>query len=65
MKLQIPIDVSVIEVFADGRACLTEWAYPARKESLCIGLFARGGNAQLRSMEVWLMTPISPDRKTS
>ena len=64
MKLQIPIDASVIEVFADGRACLTERAYP-RKEGLGIGLFARGGNAQLRSMEVWLMTPISPDRKTS
>jgi hypothetical protein len=37
----------------------------ARKESLGIGLFARGGKAQLRSMEVWPMTPISPDRMTS
>jgi sucrose-6-phosphate hydrolase SacC (GH32 family) len=42
-KLQIFIDTSVIEVFANGRACLTERAYPARKESLRIGLFARGG----------------------
>jgi len=31
LKLQIPIDASVIEVFADGRACLTERAYPARR----------------------------------
>jgi len=46
-------------------ACLTERAYPARKESLGIGLFARGGKAQLRSMEVWPMTPIFPDRMKS
>jgi sucrose-6-phosphate hydrolase SacC (GH32 family) len=59
LKLQILIDASVIEVFANGRACPTERAYPARKESLGIGLFARGGKAQLRSMEVWPMTPIS------
>jgi sucrose-6-phosphate hydrolase SacC (GH32 family) len=64
LKLQIFIDASVIEVFA-GRACLTKRAYPARKESLGIGLSARGGKAQLRSMEVWPMTPISPDRMTS
>jgi hypothetical protein len=48
-----------------GTRCLTERAYPARKESLGIGLFARGGKAQLRSMEVWPMTPISPGRMTS
>jgi len=65
LKPQIFIDASEIEVFAKGRACLTERAYPARKESLGIGLFARGGKTQLRSMEVWPMTPISPDRMTS
>jgi len=65
LKLQIFIDAFVIEAFANSRACLTERAYPARKESLGIGLFARGGKAQLRSMEVWPMTPISPDRMTS
>jgi beta-fructofuranosidase len=65
LKPQIFMDASVIEVFANGRACLTERAYPTRKDSLGIGLFARGGKAQLRSMEVWPMTPISPDRMTS
>ena len=65
LKLHIFIDASVIEVFANGRACLTERTYPTRKESLGIGLFERGGKAQLRSMEVWPMTPISPDRMTS
>ena len=65
LKLQIFIAASVIEVFANGRACLTERTYPTRKENLGIGLFARGGKAQLRSMEVGPMTPISPDRMTS
>jgi hypothetical protein len=42
LKLQIFIDASVIEVFANERACLTARAYPARKESLGIELVARG-----------------------
>jgi beta-fructofuranosidase len=65
LKLQIFIDASVIEVLANWPRLSAREGYPARKESLGIGLLARGGKAQLRSMEVWPMTPISPDRMTS
>ena len=64
-KLQIFIDASVIGVFANWPRLSDREGYPARKESLGIGLFARGGKTQLRSMEVWPMTPISPDCMTS
>lgn len=65
LKLQIFIDASVIGVFANWPRLSDREGHPARKESLGIGLFARGGKTQLRSMEVWPMTPISPDRMTS
>lgn len=54
VRLHIFVDRSVIEVFADnGRVCLAESVYPTRPDSLGIGLFAHGGRARLRSMEVW------------
>jgi beta-fructofuranosidase len=59
------LDGSVMEVYANGRACLTGRAYPTRAESLGLRLFARGGKARLVSMKVWEMRPISPDRLTT
>jgi beta-fructofuranosidase len=65
LRLQVFLDGSVIEVFANGRFCLTERSYPTRLDSLGIGLFAEGGKAKLVSMDVWQMRPISPNRLTS
>jgi len=65
LKLRVFLDGSVIEVFANGRACLTARVYPTRPDSLGVGLVARGGNAQLKSLDVWEMRPISKDCLTS
>ena len=65
LRLHVYLDASVIEVFANGRACITDRVYPADTKSLGIGLFARGGQARLRSIEVWDLEPISSDRLTS
>ena len=65
LKLRVFLDGSVIEMFANGRACLTARAYPARADSIGVGLVARGGTAQLKSLDVWEMRPISLDRLTS
>ena len=65
LRLQVFLDGSVIEVFANGRACLAERVYPMRADSLGVGLLARGGNAKLVSMDVWEMRAISPDRLTT
>jgi len=65
LKLRIYTDASVIEVFANDRACLTARVYPTRADSLGVGLIARGGAAQLRSLDVWKIRPISKDRLTS
>ena len=58
------IDRSILEVFANGRLCLTSRIYPTRSDSAGIGLFAAGGPAVLRSMEVWSMNPIWPTAGT-
>jgi sucrose-6-phosphate hydrolase SacC (GH32 family) len=65
LKLQVFLDASVIEIFANGRAGLTSRIYPSRSDSLGLGTFARGGNARLKALNVWEMRPISPNRLTT
>lgn len=60
LTLRIFIDRSVVEVFANGRACITSRVYPTRGDSLGVGVFARGGRAALKSLDVWHLKSISP-----
>lgn len=63
--LRVYVDASVVETFANGKLSLSDRVYPSNPASLGIGLFARGGTAHLRSMTLWELKPISPDRMTS
>jgi beta-fructofuranosidase len=65
LRLNIFVDCSVIEVFANGRTCLTERAYTNRPENIGVALYARGGSAKLKSMQVYEMKSISKDRMTT
>jgi beta-fructofuranosidase len=65
LKLQVFLDASVIEIFANDRACLTSRIYPSRSDSLGIGVFARGHNARLKALSIWEMRPISANRLTT
>jgi len=65
LRLRIYIDASVIEIFANGRASLSDRVYPGSVASLGIGLFAKGGSAHLRSLTLWNLAPVSDDRLTS
>jgi beta-fructofuranosidase len=65
LRLRVYIDASVIEIFANGRASLTDRVYPAGAASLGVGVFAKGGTARLRSMTLWELSSISDDRLTS
>ena len=65
LRLDIYVDASVIEVFANGRTCVTGRSYTARPDSVGVGVTARGGPAKLKSMTVFEMKPISPDRLTT
>ena len=65
LRLRVFLDGSVLEIFANARACLTGRIYPTRPQSKGIQLFASGGKAKLVSMESWQIQPISKDRLTS
>ena len=60
VELRVFVDRSVVEVFADGRHYLAKRIYPARSDSLDVGVFARGGRATVRSLDVWRMDAIWP-----
>lgn len=55
LTLQVFVDRSVIEVFANGTACLTSRVYPTRPDSLGVALWAAGGRARLASLDAWTM----------
>lgn len=57
LKLRVFLDRSVIEVFANGRQCITQRIYPTRSDSVGVRLFARGGSASVRQLDAWDMAP--------
>jgi beta-fructofuranosidase len=65
LRLEIYVDGSVIEAFANGRVCVTGRSYTSRADSIGVGMTARGGTAKIKSMTVIEMKPISPDRMTA
>ncbi len=65
LRLHIFLDGSVIEIFANERACLTARVYPESPRSQGLGLFANGGKAKVTSLDAWEMRPISPNRLTT
>ena len=58
LHLRIFVDRSIVEVFANGRQCLTIRAYPEREESSGVSVFARGGAAKIISFDAWQMRSI-------
>jgi sucrose-6-phosphate hydrolase SacC (GH32 family) len=58
LRLRVFLDRSVLEVFANGRQCLTQRIYPSRGDSLGVTLVARGGSVKVTSLDVWDMSPI-------
>ena len=63
LRLRVFIDRSVIEVFANGRQCLTLRAYPTRPDSTGVSVFARGSEASLVSLTAYQMKSIWPELK--
>ncbi|MFL5733853.1 MAG: glycoside hydrolase family 32 protein [Chloroflexia bacterium] len=58
VRLHIYLDASVVEVFANDRACVTGRIYPSKDDSLGILLSAHSGSARLLSLDVWEMEPM-------
>ena len=57
LRLQVFVDRSVLEVYANGRLCFTRVVYPGEKD-LGLGIFASGGGVKVKSLKVWPMADI-------
>ena len=53
LKLDIFIDRSIIEVFANGRQCITQRVYPALGDSKGIKIFSEGGELKAKKIKCW------------
>jgi beta-fructofuranosidase len=65
LRLNVFLDASVVEVFANGRACLTGRIYPSRNDSLGVNIFAKNGRARLQRLDAFEINAISRDRLTT
>ncbi|MDP6574870.1 MAG: glycoside hydrolase family 32 protein [Candidatus Peribacteraceae bacterium] len=60
LKLRIFIDRSVLEVFANGRQCITQRIYPSKLNSRGTRLFAKGGSGKALIVKAWDMDQAVP-----
>ena len=57
LEIQIFIDKSIIEIFANGRQCVTQRVYPTRLDSRGIEVFSSGGLSFINNLKVWDISP--------
>lgn len=57
LRLHVFLDRTIVEVYANRHACLTERIYPTRSDSLGVALSVDGGSALVRRVDVWRLTP--------
>ena len=65
LELHFYVDGSVIELFVNQRAAWTKRFYPAGSSAQDLRLSWTGKTANLHSLSVWQMSPISADRLTT
>ncbi len=58
VKLHVFIDKSVVEVFVNGRQCVSQRVYPGLEDSDGVSLRAQGSDAELVSLDAWQMKSI-------
>ncbi len=60
LQLNIFIDRSILEVFANKRQCLTQRIYPCLKDSSQVRLFAETGSAVAENIRAWKLARVIP-----
>lgn len=58
IELRVFIDKSVVEVFVNGKQCVSVRIYPGRDDSLGVSLRSQGQDAELKSLEAYQMKSI-------
>jgi beta-fructofuranosidase len=57
LDVRVFLDHSIIEIYANGKQCVTQRVYPTRDDSLGIEFFCEGGGAEIESLQAWEMAP--------
>ena len=60
LNLHIYADRSVLEIFVNGRLCLTHRIYPTREDSKGVVLFSKKGSIEVPIFNAWEMFPSNP-----
>jgi beta-fructofuranosidase len=60
LNFHVFIDKSVLEVFINGKLCLTHKVYPSLEESKEIRLYSLGGIIEVPEFKAWKMHPSNP-----
>ena len=60
LTLHIFLDRSILEVFANGRQCITQRVYPTRSDSVTVRAFARDGGARFSGIRAWELASTQP-----
>lgn len=60
LKLRVFVDKSIVEVFANDRQAIGRRVYPSRNDSVGLGLFAAGGEMQVKHAKAWDLSPSNP-----
>ena len=58
LTLRVFLDRSLLEVYANGRQCVTQRIYPTRDDAVQVRLLARGGAATVRRLDAWDLAPV-------
>jgi sucrose-6-phosphate hydrolase SacC (GH32 family) len=57
VQLRIFLDKSMLEVFANGRQCITQVVYPTLKEAINIQVFTEDAPIKVESIKAWKLFP--------
>jgi len=60
LSLRVFLDRSVVEIYANGRHCLTSRVYPTRDDAVGVSAVAEGGRASISSLSAWAMGEAMP-----
>lgn len=57
VNLRIFLDKSILEVFANGRQCITQVIYPTLKDAINIQVFSEDGPIRVEKVKGWQLFP--------
>ena len=57
VHLRIFLDKSMLEVFANGRQCITQVVYPSLKDAVNIHVFADDAPIKVENIKAWELFP--------